>query len=95
MLSDSVFVTTLLTKPATLTVTSGNKPPVSVEVGSGIITKNFTMGVGAQSFSVKRDGKVILDGKGGLDIKDQCEFYNHNVYVGAVNAGNSTNALRV
>ncbi|KAK1144216.1 hypothetical protein N8T08_005629 [Aspergillus melleus] len=86
MLSDSVFVTTLLTKPATLTVTSGSKRAESVEVGAGIITKNFTMGVGAQSFSVSREGKVILEGKGGMDIKDQCEYYNYNVYVGSANA---------
>lgn len=86
MLSDSIFVTTLLTEPATLTVTSGSNKGASVEVDAGIVTSNFTMGVGSQSFSVTRGGDEILGGDGELDIKDSCDFYNFNVYVGSFNA---------
>lgn len=86
MLSDSIFVTTLLTEPATLSVTSGSNSPSSVEVGAGIVTSNFTMGVGSQSFTVTRGGEEILGGDGGLDIKDSCDFYNFNVYVGSFDA---------
>jgi glucan endo-1,3-alpha-glucosidase len=86
MLSDSVFVTTLLTEPGTLTVTSGSNSPVEVEVGAGIVTTNVTMGVGVQSFAVNRGGEQILGGDGGMEIKDSCEFYNFNVYVGSFNA---------
>lgn len=86
MLSDSVFVTTLLTEPATLTVTSGSNKPVSKQAEAGIVTTNFTMGVGKQSFSVTRDGNKIMGGDGGLDIKNTCEHYNFNVYVGSFNA---------
>ncbi|KAK2757728.1 hypothetical protein FQN54_004697 [Arachnomyces sp. PD_36] len=86
MLSDSIFVTTLLTEPATLTVTSGSNSAASVEVDAGIVTSNFTMGVGSQSFSVTRDGNEILGGDGELEIKDSCETYNFNVYVGSFDA---------
>lgn len=86
LLSDSVFVTTLLTEPATLTVTSGSQQAVDVQIDAGIVTTNFTMGVGAQSFSVSRNGKKILGGEGGLDIKDRCDYYNFNVYAGSFSA---------
>lgn len=83
MLSDSIFVTTLLTEPATLSVTSGSKSVSSVEVGAGVVTSTFTMGVGPQSFSVTRGGEEIMGGDGGLEIKDSCDFYNLNAYVGS------------
>ncbi|KAL4912482.1 glycoside hydrolase [Aspergillus aurantiobrunneus] len=83
MLSDSIFVTTLLTEPATLAVTSGSQASVEVEVDAGIVTTNFTMGVGAQSFSVSRNGQEIMGGQGGLDIQDSCDYYNFNAYVGS------------
>ncbi|KKK20680.1 hypothetical protein ARAM_000350, partial [Aspergillus rambellii] len=86
MLSDSIFVTTLLTEPAVLTVTSGSQSAVSVDVAAGIVTTNFTMGVGKQSFSVTRSGKEIMGGEGGLEIKDSCDYYNFNAYVGSFNA---------
>ncbi|CAI7644732.1 unnamed protein product [Penicillium glandicola] len=87
MLSDSIFVATMLTSPATLTVQSGNNAPVSIGVPAGIVTSNVTMGVGAQSFKVVRDGKTILSGRGGLEIKDSCVHYNFNVYVGSLTGG--------
>ncbi|EJD48060.1 hypothetical protein AURDEDRAFT_86471 [Auricularia subglabra TFB-10046 SS5] len=88
-LQDLVFVTTVLTGPATLTVTSGSQAPVSVEVGAGIVTTNFTMGVGKQSFSLARDGAAILGGDGGLDIQDSCDKYNFNAYVGSFGGGST------
>ncbi|QKX57534.1 uncharacterized protein TRUGW13939_04651 [Talaromyces rugulosus] len=84
LLSDTVFVATMLKDNATLTITSGSEKPVSVEVGAGIVTTNVTMGLGTQSFSVSRNGETILSGDGGLKITDECETYNYNVYVGAV-----------
>ncbi|PLN84053.1 glycoside hydrolase [Aspergillus taichungensis] len=84
MLSDSIFVATMLKTPATLTVTSGSNSPVSVEVPAGIMTTSIPMGVGEQSFSVTRNGQKVLDGKGGLVVKDTCKYYNFNVYVGAI-----------
>ncbi|GMF73179.1 unnamed protein product [Aspergillus oryzae] len=84
MLHDSVFVATMLTKPATLTVTSGSNPPVSIEVPAGIVTSNISMGVGVQKFSVARGGQSIMSGQGGLEIKDNCRHWNYNVYTGSV-----------
>ena len=84
MLSDSIFVATMLKDPAMLTVTSGSNSPVSVEVPAGIVTTSIPMGVGEQSFSVTRHGQKVVDGKGGLVVKDTCKYYNFNVYVGAI-----------
>lgn len=87
MLSDSIFVATMLTSPATLTVQSGDNAPVSIDVPAGIVTSNVSMGVGAQSFAVTRDGQTILSGQGGLNVKDSCVHYNFNVYVGSITGG--------
>ncbi|KAJ5642870.1 CAZyme family GH71 [Penicillium longicatenatum] len=84
MLSDSIFVATILKYPATLTVTSGSNEPVSIAVPAGIVTSNVTMGVGNQSFTVTRDGQTILSGEGNLVIKNSCIHYNFNVYVGSI-----------
>ncbi|KAL3478666.1 glycoside hydrolase [Aspergillus californicus] len=84
LISDSVFVTTMLWEPATLTVTSGGKAPVNIQVGAGIVTSSVPMGVGSQHFAVSRDGQELFSGDGGMDIVDHCDFYNFNVYVGAI-----------
>ncbi|KAJ7133904.1 glycoside hydrolase [Mycena crocata] len=60
LLADVVFATTMLTAPATLTVTSGSQPPVSVNVTAGIAASNFTMGVDTQTFTLSRNGARIL-----------------------------------
>ncbi|KAI0445701.1 glycoside hydrolase [Xylaria telfairii] len=83
-LADVVFVATMLTEPAELTVTSGGNAPVTVTVQAGIHTSNFTMGVGAQSFSVSRNGAQILSGKSQKDIANSCVKYNYNPYVGVL-----------
>ncbi|CAG8034747.1 unnamed protein product [Penicillium salamii] len=84
MLSDSIFVATMLTSPATLTVQSGNNSPVSINVPAGITTSNVTMGVGDQRFTLTRGGQTILSGRGGLTVQDHCTHYNFNVYVGLI-----------
>ena len=84
MLGDSIFVATMLTSPATLIVKSGSNAPVRVEVGAGIVTSTAPMGLGGQVFEVVRDGKTVLSGRGGLDVKDRTKFYNFNVFVGGV-----------
>ncbi|KAH8694166.1 putative glucan endo-1,3-alpha-glucosidase agn1 precursor [Talaromyces proteolyticus] len=86
LLTDTVFVATMLKDKATLTITSGSNAPVSVDVGAGIVTTNVTMGLGTQSFSVSRNNKTILSGAGGLKITDSCEKYNYNIYVGSATA---------
>jgi glucan endo-1,3-alpha-glucosidase len=95
MLSDSIFVATMLKSPANLTVISGLNEPISITVPPGIVTSNVTMGVGNQSFSVTRDGQTILSGAGGLAIKDSCIHYNFNVYVGSILASSGTTKTRI
>ncbi|EJD46378.1 glycoside hydrolase [Auricularia subglabra TFB-10046 SS5] len=83
LLADLVFVTTLLTSPATLTVASGSRAPVSAQVGAGVVTSNFTIGVGRQTFSLSQNGRTVLGGNGGRDISGACGKYNFNPYVGS------------
>ncbi|TGJ75899.1 hypothetical protein E0Z10_g10932 [Xylaria hypoxylon] len=85
-LADVVFVATMLTEPAELTVASGGNAPVTVTVDAGIVTTNFSMGVGQQSFSVSRNGAEILSGTSEKDIANSCETYNYNPYVGVLSA---------
>lgn len=87
MLSDSIFIATMLTSPATLTVQSGGNSPVSIDVPAGITTSSVSMGVGAQHFTVTRGGQTILSGQGGLFVQNTCTYYNFNVYVGSISRG--------
>jgi glucan endo-1,3-alpha-glucosidase len=90
LLADVVFVTTLLTSPANLTVQSGGNAPVTIQVPAGIVTNNFTMGLGAQTFQVTRNNVSLMGGTGGLQITNTCTFYNYNAYVGSFNATGGT-----
>ncbi|KAK5998867.1 Mutanase [Cladobotryum mycophilum] len=81
LMDDLVFVSTLLTQPAQLTVHSGGQTK-TVNAPAGINTFNFTMGVGKQSFSVVRNGKQILGGDSKKDVTNSCQKYNFNAYVG-------------
>jgi len=90
LLADVVFATTLLTSPATLTITSGSNAPVVINAPAGILTWNATMGLGSQTFEVSRGGTTILGGTSTLQITNACVDYNYNAYVGSFNATGST-----
>lgn len=85
-LADVVFVTTMLTEAADLTVTSGGQAPVKISVEAGIHTSNFTMGVGKQEFSVSRNGAAVVGGVSEKEITDSCDKYNYNPWVGSFSA---------
>lgn len=85
LLADVVFVTTMLTSPAQLTVQSGTLAPVTINVPAGIMTNNFTMGLGTQTFQVTRNGANVMGGTGGKQITNTCVYYNYNAYVGSFN----------
>jgi glucan endo-1,3-alpha-glucosidase len=89
LLADVVFATTLLTSPATLTITSGNNAPVSFNAPAGIVTFNATMGLGSQTFTVTRGGTTIMGGTSPKVISGTCETYNYNAYVGSFNSTGS------
>ncbi|KAF7331323.1 hypothetical protein MKEN_00009700 [Mycena kentingensis (nom. inval.)] len=90
LLQDLIFVTTMLTSPATLTVRSGSLGAVTINAPAGLTTHNVTMGVGAQSFAVTRNGAQVASGTGGLEIKTTCTIYNYNAYVGTFAFGGVT-----
>ncbi|KAF3904057.1 hypothetical protein ABW20_dc0104874 [Dactylellina cionopaga] len=96
MLYDNVYVTTLLTTPAVLTIKSGGNSQVTINVPAGVVTSNVTMGIGAQSFSLTRNGQTLMSGTGGMEIKSTCTIYNFNPYVGSLtgNGGGSTSTTR-
>lgn len=83
LVADVVFVSTMLTEAAELTVTSGGQAPVTISVEAGIHTSNFTMGVGQQEFSLSRGGSVARGGVSEKEISASCETFNFNPYVGA------------
>ncbi|KAJ6019403.1 hypothetical protein N7522_001470 [Penicillium canescens] len=88
-MQDSVFVVTQLKQPALVAVTSG-KNIQPFHAPAGIQAWTVPMSVGAQSFHVERDGKMVdeLSGTSLRDIVDHCicGIYNFNAYVGTLPA---------
>ncbi|KAL3474726.1 glycosyl hydrolase family 71-domain-containing protein [Aspergillus californicus] len=84
-MQDQVFVVALLTSPATIQVTSGDKEG-SFEAPAGASAYAVEMGVGKQSFKAVRDGETVLEDTSLKDIVDECicGIYNFNAYVGVV-----------
>ncbi|KAF7302058.1 hypothetical protein MIND_00772300 [Mycena indigotica] len=89
LLQDLIFVTTLVTSPATLTVTSGSFAPVTINVPAGVTTHNFTMGIGSQTFVLSRNGVQLAGGVGGMRTSNTCTIYNFNAYVGSFGTGST------
>ncbi len=85
---DKVFVVTLLTKAATLTMNAG-KNSQTVEAPAGANLFSVDMDVGEVSFSLTRDGASVLSGKSTKKITDTCPcgIYNFNPYVGTLPEG--------
>lgn len=84
-LEDSVFVATLLTADATLSVTSGGVTHV-FEAKKGANAFSVPMSVGQQGFSLVRDSETVLSGVSLKDVQDECicGIYNFNCYVGTL-----------
>ncbi|KAB8071248.1 glycosyl hydrolase family 71-domain-containing protein [Aspergillus leporis] len=82
-MEDSVFVVSLLKSPAKIQVASGNNQQ-TFEAKAGAQSFKIPMGIGKQSFSVVRDGKMILSGTSPKEIIDGCVcgIYNFNPFVG-------------
>ncbi|KAJ5467876.1 hypothetical protein N7475_005628 [Penicillium sp. IBT 31633x] len=87
-MSDSVFVVSLLTSPATVQVNSGGSV-YNYDAPAGASAKEVPMGVGSQSFAVIRHGQTILSGTSLKQIINGCVcgLYNFNAYVGTLPAG--------
>jgi hypothetical protein len=80
-LEDAVFVVTILTEPATVTVNSGGNVHV-FEAPAGASAFTVSMGVGSQAFSISRNDQVIQSGVSLRPILDGCVcgLYNFNPY---------------
>ncbi|OAQ65131.1 alpha-1,3-glucanase/mutanase [Pochonia chlamydosporia 170] len=85
---DVVYIATLLTADATLTVNSGgNSQTFQASAGAQLFT--IPAGLGKQQFAVSRGGQTILSGTSLMDITDVCPcgIYNYNAYVGTLPPG--------
>ncbi|KAL1641674.1 hypothetical protein SLS58_005952 [Diplodia intermedia] len=93
--ADSVFVVALLESGATVEVTSGGNAVVRKEVAAGASVVEVPMAVGAQKFSVVRDGEVVLSGESLKDVSAACVcgLYNFNAYVGTLPAPTAVDRL--
>ncbi|KAJ5908733.1 hypothetical protein N7495_001415 [Penicillium taxi] len=89
-MSDSVFVVSLLTAPASVTVNSGGTV-YNFDAPAGAYAQAVPMHIGTQVFSVSRGGKDVLSGTSLKPIIDgcQCGLYNFNAYVGTLPPGPS------
>ncbi|TRM66488.1 glycoside hydrolase family 71 protein [Schizophyllum amplum] len=87
-LTDEVFVVSLLTAPGTTTVNTGGAVH-TFDAPAGASAFSVPFAVGAQSFSVERDGAQVLQATSLKEIKNECPcgMYNFNAYVGTVPEG--------
>ncbi|KAJ5095816.1 alpha-1,3-glucanase/mutanase [Penicillium alfredii] len=95
-MQDAVFVVSLLKSPATITVQSGSQQPQLLKAPAGIHASSVPMGIGKQTFSVKRDDQTVFSGTSLKDIVDTCVcgIYNFNAYVGTLPAESNVDRLQ-
>lgn len=89
-LTDSIFIVPLLTAAGTVTVNSGGTV-YTIDAPAGASSWSVPMGLGAQAFSLSRDGSEVISATSLKEIKDECVcgIYNFNSYVGTVPEGPS------
>ncbi|OGM46231.1 glucan endo-1 [Aspergillus bombycis] len=96
-MEDSVFIVTLLKEPADMAVCSGSSTR-TFQAPAGAHAWSVPMGVGVQSFEVRREGNLIeaLSGVSLRDVSDQCPYgiYNFNAYVGTLPADSEIDKLQ-
>jgi len=79
--TDTLFVTTILTAPATLVVTSGTQTS-TIAVPAGLHNSRVPFNVGGQSFQIVRGGKTVVSQTGEPVVASPVE-YNFNYYTAA------------
>lgn len=80
-MEDSVFVVSLFTAAAEITVTSGSNTQ-TFQASAGASAFQVPMGVGTQTFSVTRNGATVFQGTSLKQIINGCVcgLYNFNAY---------------
>ena len=81
---DDIYITTILTAPATLVVTTGSKT-VSLPVGAGLQNTRVPFQVGAQAFQIIRGGQTTVS-QIGTPITAVPTEYNFNYYTVAASS---------
>jgi glucan endo-1,3-alpha-glucosidase len=79
--ADLVFVTTMLTRPARLTIHSGEKT-TNHDVPAGIRHWRADLGLGIQRFVLDRDGRTLIDKNGELVVVENPEYKSWSVFSG-------------
>eukprot|EP01018_Ginkgo_biloba_P039943 Gb_40404 [translate_table: standard] len=81
VLSDKLYVTTMLTQAATVELRSGNGVPQTFDAPKGIFTHSIDFKEGQQAASLKRGGAVVKTLTGAKPISNGgLSKYNFNVY---------------
>ena len=80
--TDTIFVTSILTSPATLVVTSGSQT-TTYPVPAGVSHTRIPFQVGAQSFQLIRNSRTVLSQTGQpiVDSPAQYDFYYNTGYI--------------
>jgi hypothetical protein len=74
---DDIYVTTILTAPATMRVTSGGNV-TDTSVGAGLVHTRVPFTVGAQSFDLIRNGTTLIHVDGADIVSSLTYYYNAN-----------------
>jgi glucan endo-1,3-alpha-glucosidase len=78
---DKVYVTTMLVKPAILTIYSGSKTTVHT-VSAGIYNWDAEMGVGSQRFTIARGADVVIDITGEKLVDKLPQYKSRSLFSG-------------
>lgn len=81
---DDIYVTTILTAPATLVVTTGPQT-LTYPVAAGLVNTRVPFQVGAQSFQIVRGGQTVISQIGTPVVAAPVE-YNFNYYTVAASS---------
>ena len=84
-LQDAVFVVALLQTAGTVSITSGGNTQ-EFAAPAGASAHQLDMGIGKQTFALKRDGVEVFSGTGSLEISNNCSPVNLNAFVGIAKA---------
>ncbi|EKG19076.1 Glycoside hydrolase family 71 [Macrophomina phaseolina MS6] len=98
LVADKLFVVTMLTDAANVTVGSGGDATQTFAAPKGVASFTVPLAVGVQAFAVERGG-VAVDGLGGQAPKQVsgecvCGLYNFNAFVGTLPVAEQGDALQ-